>query len=428
MGAAAAPVRSRAGRLAPDFTAEARFSLDFLSRMYDDARRVLYFQVGNTQDWKHFPKLRADYDFWRLPTVDDTAPDSPPGDKGGDYSFIRQRPVFVAGPAGATADPAGKPISPNLAGRLAAAFALGGELQKARDVFAQADLSYPDPADGKRRLLTIIPYDGYPETVWDDDMELGATELYLATRDPGYLAAAAHYAARYDRLPAADKDTLNLYDVSGLAHFELARALQAAGDPSGLETTRAKLLRSLTRALDRALGLARRDAWRFGRDWRAGDTTSHGDGLAVMANEVDALRGDGHYDRYARGWLGNMLGANPWGVSLIIGAGHRWTQCPQQQPADLLGSRTGGAPELWGAAVEGPTSAAASGGYDTMKPCPPGGGDRFARFNGNDGRFKQSRRAVYRDNVESYSTTEPAIDLTATSFLAFSWRVASARP
>jgi endoglucanase len=141
-----------------------------------------------------------------------------------------------------------------------------------------------------------------------------------------------------------------------------------------------------------------------------------------MAGELDALRRDRRYDRDARGWLGNMLGANPWGVSLIIGAGSRWTQCPQQQPANLLGSRTGGAPELWGAAVEGPASAAASGGYDTMKRCPPRGGDAFARFNGNDGAFRAARRAVYRDNVESYSTTEPAIDLTATSLLAFAWR------
>jgi hypothetical protein len=45
-----------------------------------------------------------------------------------------------------------------------------------------------------------------------------------------------------------------------------------------------------------------------------------------------------------------------------------------------------------------------------MRRCPAGGGDRLARFNSN---------AVYRDDVESYSTVEPAIDLTATSPLAF---------
>ena len=52
-----------------------------------------------------------------------------------------------------------------------------------------------------------------------------------------------------------------------------------------------------------------------------------------------------------------------------------------------------------------------------MRACPAGGGDAFARFNSS---------AVYRDNVESYSTVEPAIDLTATSPLAFA-RVAAGR-
>ena len=49
-----------------------------------------------------------------------------------------------------------------------------------------------------------------------------------------------------------------------------------------------------------------------------------------------------------------------------------------------------------------------------MIACPANGVDSFAIFNGNG--------AVYQDNVQSYSTTEPAIDLTATSFLMWSWR------
>ena len=67
---------------------------------------------------------------------------------------------------------------------------------------------------------------------------------------------------------------------------------------------------------------------------------------------------------------------------------------------------------LAGAAVEGPNSEATSGRLEHMRACPAGGGDRFARFNST---------AVYRDNVESYSTVEPAIDLTATSPLAFAF-------
>jgi hypothetical protein len=48
--------------------------------------------------------------------------------------------------------------------------------------------------------------------------------------------------------------------------------------------------------------------------------------------------------------------------------------------------------------------------------CPANGADPFAKFNGNG--------AVYQDNMQSYSTTEPAIDLTSTSFLMWSWRMA----
>jgi hypothetical protein len=53
-----------------------------------------------------------------------------------------------------------------------------------------------------------------------------------------------------------------------------------------------------------------------------------------------------------------------------------------------------------------------------MVTCPPNGVDVFAPFNGSG--------AVYQDNVQSYSTVEPAIDLSASSFLAFAWQVAGA--
>jgi hypothetical protein len=53
-----------------------------------------------------------------------------------------------------------------------------------------------------------------------------------------------------------------------------------------------------------------------------------------------------------------------------------------------------------------------------MVTCPANGGDVFAPFN--------SRTAVYQDNVQSWSTVEPAIDLTASSPLAFSWLIAGA--
>ncbi|HZQ93983.1 MAG TPA: hypothetical protein VFA67_03175, partial [Candidatus Sulfotelmatobacter sp.] len=84
---------------------------------------------------------------------------------------------------------------------------------------------------------------------------------------------------------------------------------------------------------------------------------------------------------------------------------------------NLVPTPPNGPPFLSGAAVEGPNSVSAKGTLSGMVACPPNGVDVFAQFNG---------KAVYKDFVQSYSTVEPAIDLTASSFLAFSWQMAGA--
>src|SRR5260370_39651052 len=70
------------------------------------------------------------------------------------------------------------------------------------------------------------------------------------------------------------------------------------------------------------------------------------------------------------------------------------------------------------AVVEGPNSFAAKGTLSGMVACPPNGVDAFAQFNAS--------KTVYKDFVQSFSTVEPAIDLSASSFLAFSWQMAGA--
>jgi endoglucanase len=362
------------------------------------------------------------------------------------------------------AAPAGSRISPNLAGRLTADFALCYQLQHAANpalanqclqsaehIFALANTSYPDPAPAadsgscSNCLLTIVPFDGYPENVWDDDMEFGATELYFALQSASesrtlpaglpqtnpmyYLRQASQFASNYitNIYNAGYTDTLNLYDVSGLAHFELYRALQMAGNPSGLPISAAGIRKQFLQQVDDAIAQAGADAWGFGYNWSYGDTTSHGAGLSVMASEAYDLTQNKKYDTYSQRWLANILGANPWGSSFIVGDGSTFPNCIQHQVANLAGAldgSSGGTPVLWGAAVEGPSSAATSGLLDGMNLCPADGVDTFKKFNGNDGPFDPSNKAVYRDNMQSYSTTEPAIDLTATSFLMWSWRFA----
>src|SRR5208282_2059575 len=328
-----------------DFSAEAQFGFNWLMEMWDDSSKTLYYQVDDSQDWAHFPNLETEYDVWTLPQAADDYEGCTT-----DYFYICYRPGFIAAVAGSQ-------ISPNLAGRLAAAFAeyyqlyqttnpaiAAQALQNAEDIFALADTSFTDPANAVYGgscspgcLLTIAPFDGYPETVWDDDMELGATELYFAlslaqgklpaglpvTNPNSYLADAAQYASNYISkiYDTGNEDTLNLYDVSGLAHFELYRALGMAGNPNGLAVDRSTMLTALKNQMGAAITQSGTDVWGFGVPWQNGDTTSHGAGLSVMASELHYLTTSNSYNTYAQKWLGNVLGANSWGSSFIVGDG-----------------------------------------------------------------------------------------------------------
>jgi endoglucanase len=405
------PASMGPGSQRSDFTREARFGLRWLLHMWDDRTRTMYFQVGIGEGNS---STVGDHDIWRLPQADDHYAAGNP-----QYRYIRHRPVFRAGPPRSL-------ISPNLAGRDAAAFALCFQvfrsqapafaarcLLAAEHVFALAN---PHP----RHLTTVIPYGFYPETEWRDDLVLGATELADAldggvprafphTRSPYYYLRKATWWAREYEHQADAGDTLNLYDVSGLADYELYRAIARAGDPPGLWIHRAGLLADMHRQLSSGIKQADSDPFGTGYAWNSSDTVSHLAGLSVMASEYASLTGDDRYRTWAARWLDNILGANPWGSSFIIGDGSTFPRCPQHQVANLMES------PLLGGAVEGPTSSATSGLVDHMRRCPADGVDRFKAFNG--------RGAVFKDNVQSYSTDEPAIDLTASSPLAFAWQI-----
>lgn len=429
------PNQMGAGSTNSNFTAEAKFGLDWLQSMWDDNNKIFYYQVGIGNG---NAKTISDHDIWRLPQADDTYDGCTSL-----YRYICHRPVFV-NPAALNSSgqiQAGALISPNLAGRLAADFALCYHAyQTSNPTYANQcllsaehifDLANTAPSGN---LLTVAPFSFYPETEWRDDMELGATELYFALQGCGstcpagphpasyYLQKAAHWANAYITGPNDAADTLNLYDVSGLAHFELYRALALAGNPggTGLETNQAALAADLQKQLNKAIAQSASDPFGFGFPWATYDTTSHGGGLAVMAAEYNfingpALNGSTSPSIYANQQLGNILGANAWGSSLIVNDGTTFPLCMQHQVANLVPTPPNGPPLLSGAAVEGPNSVTGTGTLTGMVACPPNGVDVFSQFNS---------KAVYKDFVQSYPTVEPAIDLTASSFLAFSWQVA----
>src|SRR2546428_6115013 len=110
----------------------------------------------------------------------------------------------------------------------------------------------------------------------------------------------------------------------------------------------------MKKELDGAVAQAGSDPFQFGFPWNVWDTTSHGAGLAVMASEYDQLTGTTTYASWGGQWLANILGANAWGTSLIVGGGSGFPHCMPHQVTNIVGSLDGSPPILARAAVEGP--------------------------------------------------------------------------
>ncbi|MDQ6914798.1 MAG: glycoside hydrolase family 9 protein [Actinomycetota bacterium] len=387
--------------------AEAQVGLDWLTRAWDDRHRVLRFQVGIGDGG---PGVLGLHDVWQLPGTYAAAAIAP----GDERYFVAHPPAFAQR----------APLSPNLAGRLAADFGLCAQvlaasdpararrcLQQGEAAFAAARTSHV------RELLTTVPHAYYPETEWRDDLELGAVELHLAAARLGrrsaaerYLRAAASWANAYLQGPGADVDTLNLYDVTGLAHYELGRALGARQD---LAVTRAGLLDDMRTQLVAGAREGRDDPFGLTATYRDGDAVPHALGYALEGRLYDRLAGNRTWEATARRQLDWAFGANPWGTSFVVGAGSTFPHCLHDQLANLTDSLDGQPPLLLGATVGGPDAASDFRGLEVAsgaRSCPTDGRDPFARFSG--------RGARYQDAVVASPSVEPAGDYTAVALAA----------
>ena len=189
-----------------------------------------------------------------------------------------------------------------------------------------------------RTSSTALPHAFYPESSWRDDLELGrrragarrAGRSATRARRPG--ATGERWARLRRQSPASD--TLNLYDVSALAHAELVarcgggrrrgalladlRAPADARRPHSRAATRsAPPSRTTTSTPRRTRSGSRPTAALYRRAHRRPATTP-----SATAQ---------------RDWA---LGANAWGASLMIGVGSRFPRCPQHVVANLNGTAT----------------------------------------------------------------------------------------
>ena len=392
--------------------AEARFGLRWLGKAWNPRTGVLALQVGIGSGNKA-GTFNGDHDVWRLPERDDAL-------RGAANRYLTRRPAFRA-------NAPGTPLPPNLAGRVTAAFALAAQLDARRNaprarrelaiaagIFAAARVRNVKPRD----VATALPHAFYPESSWRDDLELGAAELALAgqkladPRSARWLREGDKWARAF-LVEEADKDTLNLYDTSALAHADLVQALRRAHVDAGLQS---RLLDDLRAQLERGVRRSRADPFAAGAIYDDFDAAPHTFGLVATALLYRSLTNDRAFDAFATSQRDWALGANAWGESLMIGVGQQFPRCPQHVVANLSGRQDGKPPVLVGAVVNGPNDAGLfAGGLDDFfsngHACPVVRGDSLQAFSGHGSRFV--------DDVSAWQTVEPAIDFDAAAALAF---------
>jgi len=402
----------------PALAPEAEFGLRWITKLWNPAAKVLYMQVG-IGNGNASNTIQGDYNFWFLPQEEDRLNVSRGGHPGPTAYYVKYRPVFEAAAPG-------KPVSPDLAGRYAADFALGAQLagsgptashllSLARSVYADAKTT------DVGQILTTYPQDFYPGTEWKSDMLWGAAEIALADEalhvPARQLRSDLSVAARWARAYIAQGhpvggDTFNLYDNGAVAEAELLRAMRQASR-CGIQPVIAPrvLVNDLGAQLRVGEAWAAKDPFQLGTALGPSDAAPHAFGLWVTNALYQEYGGSDTYQALAQQQLNFALGGNGWGSSFVVGAGSVYPHCMQSEIANLAGSLTGRGNIQLGAATDGPSSPGNFVGLGTvtgMRACSAGS---FSAFN--------TPGAAYEDNVVSWPSVEPADDYTAVSLFAF---------
>ena len=131
-----------------DFSSEAKFGIEWLLKMWGQSTQALAYQVDNSQDWNYYGEgnpasaagncggtyntpycLITEYDIWTLPQAADNFQQAgDPRTVRSAYHLLYLQPSGVCCPSGRITS-----ISPNLAGRLAADFAVCYQLNRKQD-------------------------------------------------------------------------------------------------------------------------------------------------------------------------------------------------------------------------------------------------------------------------------------------------------
>jgi len=365
----------------PDILDEARHGLNWLARMFPSDSEM-YNQLGDDRD----------HTYWDLPPTDSA-----------DYGWGKgkERPVYPC-----TGKPQGLFKYKNrsdgfasTAGKYASAFAIASSL------FAKTDPSFASKMReralaayriGKQRPGVCQGAPGhapyyYEEDNWVDDMELGAAELYALTRDRKYLRDALEYASREPVTPWMGADTARHYQWypwHNNGHYEIWR-LAKGRDRQIVADYYKKGLAAVAARAD--------NGFRIGIPfiWCSNNLMAS---FATQAYLYRQMTGDNQFREYEQAAIDWLFGANPWGVSMVIGLPQNglYARDPHSVVAHEMHV------ELTGALLDGPVYSSI---YHHLLGISLHDPDEYAPFN--------TGFIVYHDDVGDYSTNEPIMDGTA---------------
>lgn len=372
----------------PDILDEARWGLDWMLRLHPTPDQ-LYHQVADDRDHKG----------WRLPqneTVDY-------GWGPGSYRVV----YFADGrPQGLRQYKSESNGVANLAGRYAAAMALGYQIWKdhprlsshaetllraGREVYALGKAK-----EGVQQGNSHgAPY-RYAETTWADDMEWGAAELFRATRERQFL----NDAIRYARLAASESwmgreeaGHYQFYPFMNVGHFRLHSVVK--------QRVKKELEHFYRAGLDRCLQAGQANPYQLGVPfiWCSNNLVV---ALATQAVLYEKMSGDKRYRDFASRQMDWLLGRNPWGTSMIteIPNGGVYPRDVHLMTIAILKR------PIRGGLVDGPVYKKIFQSLRGVSITEP---DPYAAF--------QDDRAVFHDDIKDYSTNEPTMDGTASAIL-----------
>lgn len=384
----------------PDILDEAKWGLDWLLKMHPTPTSLIH-QVADDRDHKGYKM-----------------PDNDNSDYGwGANSF---RPAYFANgePQGLSRYKSSATGVANLAGRCAAAFAIAARIWKYDEAFAercreaaQSVYALGRAKEGFQQGNSYSAPYRYNEDTWNDDMEWGAAEMYLLSREPEYLEQAKQYALKSNTADSwTVKDTADhyrLYPFLNFGHFVLHGLVD--------EDFQKTLESYYEDGIEYTMARARKNPYRIGVPfiWCSNNLATSLAGQIILyhrmveARQTKAGRNrPGKYDSYLalqRDWL---FGRNPWGTSMFTGIPENGEH-PREVHTSLYALRK---MEIPGGLVDGPVYASIYNNLIGIHLVNP---DEFAEV--------QNHFVTYHDDLGDYSTNEPTMDGTAGSLLMMAY-------